>query len=296
MRNKVYLLALLVFSVFSLLSLKRAFAEIKIPFDLWNFKTVTKGQVLSHDFELYNTGRDDITLDHVEASCGCTVTILPSVFVPAGGMIFVHVELDSAAIKENGDFRRNILIFPDPGKADSVKLTLSGTLVSSPEPKIEVREPFIDLGLFFMGQKKLFELEVTNIGDAELTLTGFSGIKCLSEPSELSVKKGGRRLLLFSFTPKLKKGTFSETFFISSNDPDRPKEYLKISGFVLEQKAAIIYRDSGNLFIVNGFEKGIRVKDSKGNVSKVGVLSTVKLGTDEHFTLLMPSQSSKNKK
>lgn len=64
--------------------------------DMYKFPgTIVEGESVSYDFKFTNTGKADLILSDVKASCGCTVPTFSKEPIPPGGKGVVKVEFNS---------------------------------------------------------------------------------------------------------------------------------------------------------------------------------------------------------
>jgi len=231
-----------------------ASAKIKVPFASWNFGEIPKGKALSHDFEIYNAGKSVLAISNINTSCGCTAVVLISDSIAPGEMGTIHVKFDSSFIKA-GKIEKYITIYSNALRKPRLRLTVSGVVVGLPVPKIRIKDQIKDLGMFFPKQSKTFNVTVGNDGKTPLHLKKLTSQKYVSARSKLAktiLKPGEKKQLPFTLAPPVKSGAFSMLFGIPSNDPVRPEEYVRLKGYVTEQKAVMIYQNNGDMLLVNG--------------------------------------------
>lgn len=77
--------------------------KIEVLPERYDFGEITSGQTASHPFVIKNTGKADLLLDHVYASCGCSQVRLQAYQVKPGEQITMEVFLDTHG-KADGDF------------------------------------------------------------------------------------------------------------------------------------------------------------------------------------------------
>jgi len=244
-----------------------ALPRVNIPFSSWNFGTVNKGEVISHEFEIYNSGKSELVIGSVMAPCGCVASLLSSETILPGEMVKLAVKLDTAILrKEKVD--KNITIYSNDVYKPKVLLNVSGTIKTAPSPKISIKNPFKNLGFFFQKQKKEFYLKITNDGNVPLILKDVFPESRLAYTIDDSfeLKEGESREILFLFSPPAKNGSFSTLCTITSNDTERPEEYIKVEGYVANEKALMIYPDENGLLVINGLDMDIIIKSDKNAV------------------------------
>ena len=70
-------------------------AEISFDETQFNFGEIIQGQVVEHDFNFKNTGKNDLVIYDAKGSCGCTVPEWPKESVKPGKSNKIHVKFDS---------------------------------------------------------------------------------------------------------------------------------------------------------------------------------------------------------
>jgi hypothetical protein len=60
-----------------------------------DFGNITDGEIVQHTFKLKNTGKGDLTISNVQASCGCTTPDWTREVIPPGGEGHVQATFDS---------------------------------------------------------------------------------------------------------------------------------------------------------------------------------------------------------
>jgi len=76
--------------------------EPVISFDkkIWDFGTITDGEVVEHTFRFTNTGNNDLIISNASASCGCTIPEWPKEPIAPGEKGEIKVEFNSNGKKD----------------------------------------------------------------------------------------------------------------------------------------------------------------------------------------------------
>ena len=118
---------------------------------------------------------------------------------------------------------------------DRAKQTLSVSVIvqAAPAPVLVVGESAIDFGTIDAEKTAQQTFTITNTGTAPLEITGIeSDVSGLTfDPVMFTLAPDSSATITIAF-PKPMEGTFSGLITISSNDPDRAKHTLTISGVV----------------------------------------------------------------
>ena len=119
----------------------------------------------------------------------------------------------------------------DPDRATHT-LSISVIVQPQPVPAITVQETSIDCTVEF-AQPVQQTITITNTGTAPLEITGIeSDVSGLTfEPSMFTLSPEGSRTVTVTL-PNATEGALSGSINISSNDPDRAKLTLSVSGIV----------------------------------------------------------------
>jgi hypothetical protein len=91
-----------------------------------NFGTITAGEKVSYSFKFRNTGKSDLVIANVIASCGCTVPSFPKEPIAPGETEFINVQFDSKG--RNGNFTKDITIYANT-IPNSMQLIIKGNIV-----------------------------------------------------------------------------------------------------------------------------------------------------------------------
>jgi len=132
--NMIRILFLSLVSVVSLHVSAQVAAPVKPAGDLllresaYNFGRIPQGRPVTHVFEVVNTSSTSLTLENVQASCGCTTPEWDHAPIPAGGTREIKVGYN--ALNE-GNFEKTISIFYNKGQLKA--LTIRGEVWRTPE-------------------------------------------------------------------------------------------------------------------------------------------------------------------
>ena len=195
-----------------------------------NFGTIEAGQTGQQTITITNTGTGPLEITGIESDVS-GLTFEPSVFtLSPNGSRTVTVTLPNAT---EGELSGSINISSnDPDRAKHT-LSISGIVQPPPVPVIAVRETAVDFGTIDAGQTGEQTITITNTGTAPLEITGIeSDVSGLTfEPSVFTLSPNGSQTVTVTF-PSSTVGEFSGNINILSNDPDRAKHTLSISGIV----------------------------------------------------------------
>jgi hypothetical protein len=92
-----------------------------------DFGRIRQGKPVNHNFEVINRGKTPLTIENVEASCGCTTPEWSESPIAPGAKSQVRVGFNAST---EGEFKKTITIHYNDGKVKT--LTISGVVYPAP--------------------------------------------------------------------------------------------------------------------------------------------------------------------
>jgi hypothetical protein len=74
-----------------------------------DFGKVSEGEKVAYSFKFINTGKNDLIIANVIASCGCTVPTFPKEPIKPGNSEYINVQFDSKG--RSGEFNKEVTIY-----------------------------------------------------------------------------------------------------------------------------------------------------------------------------------------
>ena len=203
-----------------------------------DFGTVEVAQTVQKAITITNAGTASLEITGIESDVsGLTFDTTMFTLEPEGSQT-VTIAFPSST---EGTFSGSINILSnDPDRAKHT-LTISGIVQAAPVPAIAVQESAIDFGTVAFAQTVQKTITVTNTGTAPLEITSIeSDVSGLTfDTMMFTVEPNSSQTVTVTF-PSSMEGTFSGSITISSNDPDRAKHTLSISGIVQAAPAPVL--------------------------------------------------------
>jgi len=100
---------------------------IEVDDRVFDFGEIKQGEKVSHAFELTNTGKSDLILRKIRASCGCTAIEPDETVIPPGESTRVVAEFNSRGI--SGKQNKSVSIYSNDPNRSRLLLRLSGSVV-----------------------------------------------------------------------------------------------------------------------------------------------------------------------
>jgi len=106
-------------------SIAQKTTSIKFESKEFDFGTITSGEHVSHRFKFKNTGSENLYINKVEASCGCTVVNYSKDAVLPDAESFIEIVFDSS--NYHGLQIKNITVFANT-KPEKTELVVAATV------------------------------------------------------------------------------------------------------------------------------------------------------------------------
>lgn len=113
----------------------------KVKFDelTYDFGEITEGDIIKHDFNFTNVGKNKLSIKKATATCGCTKPSFPFIDILPGETGYIGVTYNS--VNKNGPQKPEITVFSNAQQGE-IKLFLTGTV--KPKDKDEEEENVLD--------------------------------------------------------------------------------------------------------------------------------------------------------
>lgn len=101
--------------------------DLVLKQDGFDFGRIRQGKPVNHNFEVINRGKTPLTIENVEASCGCTTPEWSEAPIAPGAGSQIRVGFNAST---EGEFKKTITIHYNNGKVKT--LTISGIVYPAP--------------------------------------------------------------------------------------------------------------------------------------------------------------------
>ena len=120
---------------------KKAEETLALNEEVYDFGKIPQGKPVTHIFEVTNTGKSDMTISNVQASCGCTTPEWEqNKPIPPGGKSKITVGYNAAA---EGVFNKLVTI--TYGDNQNKQITIKGEVWKTPASSAPVNSGLDDL-------------------------------------------------------------------------------------------------------------------------------------------------------
>ncbi len=210
-------------------------ARIKVDEDFWDFGSIPKGSVVTHDFIFRNTGTDTLVITKVKPTCGCTTAPLSSDRIAPGESTNLSVSLNTKKLQ--GLVRKYININCDDPINPYFKISFNAN-INNPLLTLMAEPAIVDFGAIDEGGKSTVKVKITNTG------TETADLKILSQPSDkivktslskASLKPGKSAELVLEYLGHIQPGSFVASVTIAADGNPDSRFSIPISGKTVEK-------------------------------------------------------------
>jgi Protein of unknown function (DUF1573). len=180
--------------------------------------------MVKYKFIVINNGDQDLIIDRVVSSCGCTVAQPEDSVLKPGKSTPISVEFNSTG--RSGEQVKTISVLSNDESNPLFQFTLSGNVIEPPKdelagPKIKFEQSQYDFGIIKEGVLVEHTFKFTNIGKKDLEVLDIrTSCGCTAAtPNKKLFKPGESGELSVTFDSKNRSGRTSRTITLISNDP-----------------------------------------------------------------------------
>ncbi len=221
--------------------------QIACPDNMYSFGDITEGEVVSHEFEIFNSGDEDLVINKVKASCGCTAAKPDKNVLKSGESTMIKVSFNSA--RRSGTQKKYVYVFSNDKVNPQYRLSFTANILKKQveeESTMEVTAARLlidrrkyDFGNVAEGKKVDFHVKLKNAGVKVLNI-GEIKSSCGCTATMLSKKElnpGESTNLKIELDTTGRKGRLSRTVTIHSNDPIEPQQIITLSVNIENEKS-----------------------------------------------------------
>jgi hypothetical protein len=104
--------------------------RIRVEPESFDFGKAAQNKTLRKEFSIRNFGNEDLRIESVSTTCGCTAALMESKVVKPGGSTPLRVSLETRAYK--GRVQRSVMVRSNDPRADLVEVKVEATVEESP--------------------------------------------------------------------------------------------------------------------------------------------------------------------
>ncbi len=204
------------------------------PTGIFDFGDIQEGKIVTHNFTVYNKGRDTLKISRVKASCGCTVVKPEKNDLLPNDSTKLKVSFNSS--HRIGKQHKYVYVFSNDPVNPQYRFEFVGNVVHENSSGLN-KEPQIKLSVYnhnFGNVEKNkvldFEVDVLNTGKADLIIKDIkSSCSCTTTlMGDKTIKPNEKSKLRIKFDTKNLSGQVARTVTLVSNDPENPMRVLTL--------------------------------------------------------------------
>jgi hypothetical protein len=201
----------------------------------FDFGDVNEGEVVVHNFEIYNTGGDVLKINHVRASCGCTAVKPEKDVLEPGEGTTIKVSFNTT--RRKGKQRKHVYVLSNDPENPEVRLSFTANINEVAEGKKTSSRPVLKFDKYQHNFGRVTEGEVAewnvgfrNLGNKPLNIKEVkSSCGCTAAVlSSKNLKPGEEGELNIKFDTKDRSGKVTRTVTVFSDDPDQPRQIITL--------------------------------------------------------------------
>lgn len=202
--------------------------------NIYDFGDINEGEIVAHDFVIFNRGTDTLKISRVKASCGCTaVKPTKTALIPEDSTT-VTVKFNSQ--NRRGAQRKFVYIFSNDPDTPQLRLVFKANVILKEEvgmtdkPSIWLSQYTHNFGTVREGTVLDLNIDVMNNGKTDLSIQEIkSSCGCTAALlSSKMLKPDEKGTLKVKFDTKNLSGRIARTVALLSNDPVNPTSVLTI--------------------------------------------------------------------
>ncbi len=207
----------------------------------WDFGKIKEDERPEHIFTLKNTGREELIISRIRASCACTATMLSSDHVLPGKSAELKVTFNPTGY--NGMVKKDVYLESNDPQLPNTKIVVIAEVEPIPSPQAFISNSQWDLGLISQGDTPTFTFTIENKGDLDLIIEKIDVFEYIKHNLEipLDILPGEKKEIIFTYdSTQHELGEIRESVRIYCNDPKRKAFSLRINGYIKEKAEPVV--------------------------------------------------------
>lgn len=204
--------------------------RMELSLDDWDLGEIYQWSDPTKEITIKNTGDQDLLIQSINTSCGCTAVVLEDKVVKPGGK--TAMKIDFAAYNFIGRFRKEVVVATNAG---SKAVSLHGTIKADKASVGLVEPEVLDLGVVAPYETKFLMITIRNKGNIGLPVKGIAVPKGFfldsSLPSE--VPSRGSLTARLGYRPVKDAGPIDDDISIQFSNSQKELR-VKVLGYISE--------------------------------------------------------------
>ena len=237
MKNAILFLVLFCYSI----NAQFSGSKIVVTDETFDFGEVEEGIIVSHKFTIINRGSENLEIQKVKASCGCTAAEpLKNILAPFDS---TTIEVKFNTKNRTGKQKKYVYVFSNDKETPQLRLSFTADIVKGKiktsqlnSPKLKLSKYIHNFGDVKKGERLELIIDYKNEGGEDLLITNTtSSCECISislNAKQLRPKENGK--LILSLDTKALIGKIVRTLTLQSNDTSEPQQVITLTANILQ--------------------------------------------------------------
>ena len=203
--------------------------------EVYDFGDIKEGEIVAHNFVIFNKGTNTLKIEKVKASCGCTAANPTKTELEPEDSTSVKVEFNSK--NRRGAQRKFVYIFSNDPDTPQLRLVFKANIVANDQmgnldgPILQLSQYTHNFGTVKEGDVLNLVVDVSNTGKSNLSINRVkSSCGCTAAlVSSKLLKPNQSGELKIKFDTKNLSGRIARTVTLFSNDPKHPSRVLTLT-------------------------------------------------------------------
>jgi hypothetical protein len=195
---------------------------------VYDFGTVEQGEQVVNLFRFVNQGGQDLRIESVKSSCGCTAAVISSDVIPPGQEGTISATFDTNRFA--GEKAKTVTVYSNDPLQPVTTLTIQGEITI----EVAADPPQLYFGRLRRGEKATRTVEVLYDSEKPIAITKVEhthpAVRVRSEDLEKEGKKGKK--LFVSLTKDVALGRFNDQITVTTTSQKRPSVVIPVFGNV----------------------------------------------------------------
>lgn len=203
MRINFYFVAFIL--VFLLCSRAFAAPNLQVDESKFDFGEIFQGEKVLHVFEFSNDGDENLEIERVRSSCGCTAVLVSEKVIPPGGRGEIKANFDSTRFRNA--ISKTIYLYSNDPLRPVMQFHIKGKVLET----VTVKPSQINFGAVSAEEPVVSTVSLRNMGRESLKLgvPHSTAAELVVKMPETAFDKGDEVTLEIQFTPKPGQVRFS---------------------------------------------------------------------------------------
>lgn len=195
---------------------------------VFDFGKVEQGAQVNHLFRFTNQGGQDLRIESVKTSCGCTAAVISSEVTPPGQEGTISATFDTARF--SGEKAKSISVYSNDPLQPVATLTLQGEITV----EIEVDPPQLYLGRVHRGEETTRSVDVLYDANKPITITKVENSSPMLTVSPQNIEKDGRKgkKLIVTLKKDAPLGRLNDEIKVTTTSEKRPSIEIPVFGSI----------------------------------------------------------------